>query len=117
IVHHMFQIIANKEGLPYEKSNPLSFIERLPDHLHRLLRAMSQTTFSLTRWRGGKSRDNFQNGFEVYMDSRTLPYINHAAFENILKQKTLGLNVKYEILSFSQGYETPLDIEFLSLFE
>ncbi|MFA9557716.1 M20/M25/M40 family metallo-hydrolase [Evansella sp. AB-rgal1] len=117
LVTYMFQTIATNEDLHFDRENPALFIEKLPSELHRLLHAMTKTTFAFTRWRGGRARKEFQNGFEILLDSRTLPYIDRTSFENIVTEKLKGLNVKYEILSFSQGYETSLDRDLLSIFE
>lgn len=118
MVHRMFSDIAETLQVVFDPSDPRSFVDtRMPKSLKRMMRAMTNTTFSVTRLRGGRQLDFPDGGYEAMIDCRMLPEVTHAALQSHLKSVMEGLNGSCEILSFSRGYESEIDPAQLKILE
>lgn len=118
-VHDMFRIIADEIDRPYVPEKIDEFIDyELPENFNRLMKAMTKTTFSPTRWRMKESKCSGRKAaFTLSIDCRTLPYVTEDILENWLDEILKETNATYEISSFSQGYETELDADLLERIE
>jgi acetylornithine deacetylase/succinyl-diaminopimelate desuccinylase-like protein len=93
------------------------FLEHIPVHLHSLFKAMTKTTFSITRWSGGRKHPTLNGLSEIYIDCRTLPSVTFDQLQDYLTMSVKDLPVQVEILEFSQGYEMEIKPKDLVLFE
>jgi acetylornithine deacetylase/succinyl-diaminopimelate desuccinylase-like protein len=93
------------------------FLEHIPVHLHSLFKAMTKTTFSITRWSGGRKHPTLNGHSEIYIDCRTLPSVTFEHLQDYLTMIVKDLPVQVEILEFSQGYEMEIKPKDLVLFE
>jgi acetylornithine deacetylase/succinyl-diaminopimelate desuccinylase-like protein len=93
------------------------FLEHIPVHLRSLFKAMTKTTFSITRWSGGRKHPTLNGHSEIYIDCRTLPSVTFDHLQDYLTMIVKDLPVKVEILEFSQGYEMEIKPKDLLLFE
>ncbi|WP_423410455.1 M20/M25/M40 family metallo-hydrolase [Heyndrickxia sp. MSNUG] len=113
----LLQTIGKDLNIEFDDKELNKFLEHIPLNLHKLVQSISQTTFSITKWKGGRKNTDLKGMSEIYIDSRPLPNMSEEQFFNILTELLKGLPVKYEIMEFSPGYETDLKIADLVLFE
>ncbi|MBE4908518.1 M20/M25/M40 family metallo-hydrolase [Bacillus luteolus] len=113
----LYSTIASDLGITFSENEFDSFLQKIPQTYVSLFKAMSKTTFSITKWDGGKKHPSLGGQYEVYLDSRPVPSVNRESYEKMLDTILAGLPVEYEILSFSQGYESYINTEHLALFE
>jgi acetylornithine deacetylase/succinyl-diaminopimelate desuccinylase-like protein len=93
------------------------FLEHIPVNLRSLFKAMTRTTFSITRWSGGRKHPTLNGHSEIYIDCRTLPSVTFDHLQDYLTMLVKDLPVQVEILEFSQGYEMEIKPKDLLLFE
>jgi acetylornithine deacetylase/succinyl-diaminopimelate desuccinylase-like protein len=93
------------------------FLEHIPVHLRSLFKAMTMTTFSITRWSGGRKHPTLSSNSEIYIDCRTVPSVTYNHLQDYLAIIVQDLPVQVEILEFSQGYEMEIKPKDLLLFE
>jgi acetylornithine deacetylase/succinyl-diaminopimelate desuccinylase-like protein len=93
------------------------FLEHIPVHLRSLFKAMIRTTFSITRWSGGRKHPTLSGNSEIHIDCRTLPSVTYDILQHYLTMIVKDLPVQVEILEFSQGYEMGIKPKDLQLFE
>jgi acetylornithine deacetylase/succinyl-diaminopimelate desuccinylase-like protein len=93
------------------------FLEHIPVHLRSLFKAMTKSTFSITRWSGGRKHPTLSGNSEIYIDCRTLPSVTYDSLQHFLAIIVKDLPVQVEILEFSQGYEMGIKPKDLLLFE
>ncbi|MHC0039078.1 M20/M25/M40 family metallo-hydrolase [Pseudoneobacillus sp. C159] len=117
ITQILFQTIANDLRIPFHQTTRESFFASIPTQLRPLFQAMSKTTFSITKWEGGRKHPSLQGSSEMYIDCRTLPSVTETTLKEYLHTILGDLQVQYEILEFSQGYEIEVRRDDLSLFE
>lgn len=112
----LFTTIALESGHYFSEHELDLFFNRIPNNYVSLFKAMSKTTFSITKWHGGK-RHPLKDQYDIYVDSRPIPNVDKEKYQKMLEMILGDLPVEYEILSFSQGYELPINKEHLVLFE
>ncbi|WP_027964685.1 M20/M25/M40 family metallo-hydrolase [Halalkalibacillus halophilus] len=109
-VRLMFEIIAEATNTSFQVENADQFIAaHLPSHLERMMRAMTRTTFSFTQLKAGVQTDLPEGGYETIIDCRTLPKVTYEQLKEHFDKALQEIDGSFEILSFSQGYETPVD--------
>jgi acetylornithine deacetylase/succinyl-diaminopimelate desuccinylase-like protein len=113
----LFTTIASSQEWHFSEYELELFLNKIPPNHLSLFKAMSKTTFSITKWNGGKKHPELKNQYEIYMDSRPVPSVNKETYEKLLETILGDLPVQYEILSFSQGYESEINHDHLALFE
>ncbi len=91
--------------------------QHIPGHLHSFIRATCQTTFSITKWKGGRKNPDLKGTSDIYIDCRPLPYMKKEDLQSLLEDLLKDLPVTYRIFEFSRGFETMLNQEDLTLFE
>lgn len=84
-------------------SNSLS-----PSHL-RMLKAMSGTTISVTRWKGGRKHPETKGDVLLTVDCRPVPGVSEKDIEQVFQEVVKGTTAYFTIDQFSEGYETKLD--------
>ncbi|NMH74349.1 M20/M25/M40 family metallo-hydrolase [Bacillus sp. RO2] len=77
--------------------------------LYQLFRAMSETTFTVTKWNGGRKYKELQGDSEIFLDCRTIPGISKKEIESELERLIAGRDIKFEIQSFEEGYESTFE--------
>ncbi|MGM0837272.1 MAG: M20/M25/M40 family metallo-hydrolase [Bacillota bacterium] len=82
--------------------------------LYQLFRAMSETTFTVTKWNGGRKSKELQGDSEIFLDCRIIPGISKEEIESELQRLIAGRDIEFEIQSFEEGYESTFES---SLFE
>ncbi|UII57535.1 M20/M25/M40 family metallo-hydrolase [Cytobacillus spongiae] len=115
----LFQTIGDDLHLEHnlEANDIHSFLKNIPEELHSLMESIRKTTFTVTKWNGGRKHPSLHGESEVYIDGRPLPHITREHFHKMISTIVEGLPVSVEILEFSQGYETTVCKEDLRLFE
>lgn len=113
----MFQKISNDLGIekPHDHTQSFErFFVHIPDHLKNMFQSMTKTTFALTKWQGGRKH----NGDTVIdIDCRPLPHVDENVLQTYVENILAGIDVKAEIVSFSQGFETNINESMLNVLE
>jgi len=117
VTKKMFEIISEGEGFPFSKNNVNDFLKRVPVHLKDMFSAMMGTTFSITRWHGGRKHPDVNDRMEIFVDCRTHPMVDRATMETYLEKIVKNSGATYELVSFDQGYEMVIDHTKLKIFE
>jgi acetylornithine deacetylase/succinyl-diaminopimelate desuccinylase-like protein len=81
----------------------------LSPFLFTLLKAMTKTTFTVTRWKGGRFHDGIGTAAEVEVDGRVLPGITKQDVRERIEKLVKNSNIEWEITAFSEGYESSFD--------
>ncbi len=117
ITEMMFQTICKRQGIAFDKDDLTAFFNQIPEHLVTMFKAMTKTTFSITKWNGGRKHPSLKGSTEIIIDCRTLPFVDEGAVKSYIEELIKGLPVDYDLFQFSQGYETKLNDQMLKLFE
>lgn len=93
----------------YDESKPVNdqlniLKEAVSPFLYTLLKAMTKTTFSVTKWKAGV-QGKTANTVDIEVDGRILPGMKK---ENVIDrvQRAVGDDVDWEVIDFSEGYES-----------
>lgn len=87
-------------------------------HSHlRMMKAMSGTTMSVTRWQGGRKHPETTGDVILTVDCRPVPGVTQQDIENVLHDLVQGTTARFTIDQFSEGYETELDEEVQTLIQ
>lgn len=90
--------------------------ESASENMRSFFHAMTQNTFSITRYQGGKrSADEEACSFEI--DMRTLPGVTREMVEKKLEDLLEGTDAKVEIIRFSEGFTSRSDTPLFQKFE
>lgn len=110
MVKQMFERIAQETDKTFDVNKAEDFIEEeLPASLGRLMKAMTQTTFSPTNWVQANTKDgNTSLAFQLTIDCRMLPSVTEEELTEWLDDALKETDITYRLLSFSQGYESNL---------
>lgn len=79
-----------------------------PSHL-RMVKAMSGTTVSVTRWQGGRKHPETKGDVILTVDCRPVPGVTKQDIERVFHDLVQGTTAQFTIDQFSEGYETKLD--------
>ncbi|WP_226679973.1 M20/M25/M40 family metallo-hydrolase [Sutcliffiella horikoshii] len=99
---------ATKEFLSHEEQLML-LKPYVSPFLYQLFRAMSETTFTVTKWNGGRKNKELQGDCEIFLDCRTVPGITKKEIETELERLIAGRDIEFEIQSFEEGYESTFE--------
>ncbi|TCJ02460.1 M20/M25/M40 family metallo-hydrolase [Cytobacillus praedii] len=113
----LFSTIAFDKGISFSDKDFETFMKIIPSSYVSLFRAMAKSTFSITKWDGGKKHSTAGKKYEMYLDCRPIPSVTRDLFKEMLREILGDLPVEYEILSFSQGYESQINQTHLAIFE
>lgn len=117
ITEAMFRKISNDQDLHIRNTDFNTFFDLLPQNLYGMFKAMSKTTFSITKWNGGRKHPTLKGNTEIFIDCRPLPHVTEKIIRNYIEEITDGLPVHYDLYEFSQGYETILEDDMIKIFE
>nr|WP_289038827.1 M20/M25/M40 family metallo-hydrolase [uncultured Allobacillus sp.] len=119
MVKQMFERIALETNKTFDLNKSEEFIlKELPTSLGRLMKAMTQTTFSPTNWiHNDQKESGIPTAFQVLIDCRMLPSVTEDELRSWINEVLEETDVSYRLLSFSKGYETYLNPKDLKLIE
>ena len=97
----------NPEELRTTKEKLQAIKNEVSPFMYRLLSAMTETTFTVTKWNGGRKNSNYCGNSEIQVDCRVLPGVTKEEIEHQLDALIVNSNVSYKIDIFEEGYESP----------